>query len=136
MCGAGAAGLTRCGSLLQPARPAARGAGAPHTQATGSEIKAREETPLLHTRLQYILSTLLAGRPNDAFPFRIAKRIILSVLGVMFMCLWECDPYSVCYRHEPDAFLSFRCMRDTLLSLFLSFPPSSFLPFFFPPLTF
>lgn len=80
---------------------------APHTlqRLPGSKVKAQEKTLLPHTRLQYILSALLAGRPNDTFPLRTAKWIILSVLGVTFMCLWECDPYSLCCRHEPDAFL-------------------------------
>lgn len=98
-CDADSAVLARSGSLQQPAHQAAQGA------STTQQNKVHEKTLLIHMCLQYILSTSLAGRPNNAFSCRIAKWIILSVLGVTFMCLWECDPYSLCYRREPDAFL-------------------------------
>lgn len=108
----------------------------PHTcSATINKIKVEEKTVLLLTCLQYSLSTLLAGRPNDTFPFRIQKWIILSVLRVMFTCLWKCDPYSLCYRHDPDAFLPFRYLQDTLNFSFLFFTTfllSHLLPFVLP----
>lgn len=67
-CDADVSVLTCAGGCNQPARLLQEPA-----LATSSEIKAQEKTLLLHTRLQYILSALLADRPNDTFHFRTAK---------------------------------------------------------------
>lgn len=121
---------SRSGSLQQPAHQAAQGA------STTQQNKVHEKTLLIHMCLQYILSTSLAGRPNNAFSCRIAKWIILSVLGVTFVSLGMWSLFSLLQTWA-------RCFPVVqIYARYLSFssplpspPPSSFL-LFFPPLTF